>query len=264
MKIAICYRGYLRTIDQTFDSHKKFFSLDDHEVDYFIHTWDGDDNQKNQIEFAKKNINPKRILIEEPKEFQKNSYHTIFFDRNHIVDLNKNRKGRFIGEGGNCPSDYHTSRPYQLLSYLYSGFICDTIFSEYCYKNNQKYDLVISMRSDLYFDTILDYSLLDPNKINSTRWNVSSALLPGGPSKYYYTDMIAISSKENISKYSETFLHIPRYYYADGVEFIPEVMVGYNLYSQGVGTNYMYDITHKVIRREDHDQLYQNGLIGEY
>jgi hypothetical protein len=37
MKIAVCYRGYLRTISKTFENQKKYL-FQDNEIDFFCHT----------------------------------------------------------------------------------------------------------------------------------------------------------------------------------------------------------------------------------
>ena len=61
MKIAVCYRGHLRTLSQTFENQKNnlFF---DHEVDFFCHTWN---EYSDEIEYLKNFVKPKRILVED-------------------------------------------------------------------------------------------------------------------------------------------------------------------------------------------------------
>ena len=43
MKVAVCFRGQLRTYKSTLDNLKRFFNTinnGDVTIDYFIHTWD--------------------------------------------------------------------------------------------------------------------------------------------------------------------------------------------------------------------------------
>ena len=249
MKIAICYNGFLRSITETFESHKKFFSLDEHDVDFFVHTWTGDEYQKKQIEYVKNVVKPKSILIEESKDFQKNPYYQIVFSTfNDLRDYSKLRK--ISGSG------WYTCRPYQLLSFHYSRFMSSQLLQQYCHTNDVEYDMVVCMRSDLLFDSVLDISSLDLNLINATRWDLDT-----NPThsiiENFFSEMISISSQKNIILSVEEFLHIPYYYFNDKCCFVGEVLFDHHLKSVNLKKNYMVDIIHKVVRRPDVDILHK-------
>ena len=93
MKIAVCYSGYLRILEKTF-YHIKNSVLNNHDVDYFIHTWDND-SYLSEINFAKKNLKPKIFLKETPKSFERNPYSFIncslteekYLDQLEVINL---------------------------------------------------------------------------------------------------------------------------------------------------------------------------------
>ena len=89
MKIAVCYRGFLRTISQTFQNHKENL-FQDHDIDFFVHTWK---KYPEEVDFVNNVILPKRFLIEETKSLEINPYNSIRFSEFEFKpSFNKDKK----------------------------------------------------------------------------------------------------------------------------------------------------------------------------
>jgi hypothetical protein len=76
MNIAICYSGFLRNIDITYENIKRNL-IGDHNCHFYIHTWETPEYEE-EINFASFNlINQSEfdaICVEEPKNFELNPY----------------------------------------------------------------------------------------------------------------------------------------------------------------------------------------------
>lgn len=229
MRVAICYRGHLRTISQTFHTHQKYlFNIfDGYAIDFFCHTWN---NYTDEIDFVKNNIKPKRLLVENPKSLEKNPYNSLTasdrcFDENYIRQKEVDR----------------LIRPYNTLSMWYSCNKVHSLRKEYSQSENISYDWIIDMRPDLYFHTKFNYDELDSNKLNCSWWNTLGiqACIPN--------DHIAIANENIIDTYSETFLYIPAYYFSENVPMIPELVLVQHLKSSSISVN-MLNLAHSMIR----------------
>ena len=86
MKLAVCYRGHLRTISKSFENQKQHL-FKDHDVDFFCHTWNIYDEE---IDFMKEVVKPKRLLVEDIKMMEKNPYNSMTVS-NLCVDQNFDR-----------------------------------------------------------------------------------------------------------------------------------------------------------------------------
>ena len=250
MKIAICYKGLLRTVDEVFENNKKFFSVDDHDVDFFVHSWKTDSHQDEQIQFVRDVVKPKRLLIEDTKKFGHNVFNSMIFEDCAVPTVdNKDKFNQ--GYGWTC-------KPYQLMSFFYSFFMSNSLLKEYSYTNNVEYDYVINMRSDLKFGAPLDYSRIDTDLINATNWDVNVNF-----NQFHnmdiYTDMISISSQENINKCADCFLYLDKYYFSDKCLFFPESVFAHHLKQNNLKGNYMQDVSHSVVRRPDYGHLKETG-----
>ena len=229
MKVAVCYRGHLRTISQTFESHKQYlFNIfEDCDIDFFCHTWN---IYHDQIDFVKNVVKPKRILVEDAKLLEKNPYNSLIvsnqcFEKNYNKDKQVDR----------------LIRPYNTLSLWYSCNKTNSLRKEYSQSKCISYDWVIDMRPDLYFHTQFNYDELEHNKLNASWWNTLGiqALIPN--------DHIAISNESIIDSYSETFLYIPAYYFNENTPMIPENILKCHLESSSIKVK-MLNLSHSMIR----------------
>ena len=233
MKIAVCYRGYLRSFSQVFDNQNlNLFKNDKNEVDFFCHTWNHYDDQ---IEFLKSNVNLKRILVEDSKCMDRNPYNTLvpsnkcfeknFYDRKVIDDLGMH------------------GVPYNCLSQHYSIQKVNCLRKEYAQSKNIFYDCVINMRPDIYFHGDFDITELDLNKINFS-WDEKI-----GNKSIACTDQIAISNEKNIDYYSDSYLYIPGYYFSEKIPIVSEVLLDWHLKSNDISTN-VVNSAHSIFRIE--------------
>lgn len=213
MKIAVCYRGYLRSFSKVFNNQNlNLFKTNENEVDFFCHTWD---HYNDQIEFLKSNVNLKRILIEDSKYMDRNPYNTLissnkcfeknFYDRKVVDDLNLH------------------GAPYNCLSQHYSIQKVNSLRKEYSQLENISYDCVINMRPDISFDRNFDITKLNLNNINLS-WDEKI-----GNKSIGITDQIAISNEQNINYYSDCFLYIPGYYFSEKIPIVSEVLLDWHL-----------------------------------
>lgn len=238
MKLAVCYRGHLRTLSKTFENQKeKLFKNND--VDFFCHTWNV---YPEEIDFLKNVVNPKRLLIEEPKNFEMNPYSDIHMNElfNFNTNFDKNKK---ITDG------YLQSMPYNVLSMMYSLNKVNSLKKEYALSNNINYDAVVVLRPDIYFYDDFCYNEIDINKINISWYeNIGDHL--NNPNAMI--DHIAFSNEKNIDNYCDCFLYIPFYFFNCKIPFVHETLLGWHTKEIfNIGVN-MINTKHKVIRTENY------------
>ncbi len=157
MKIAFCLSGQPRFVEKGVDSFQKNI-LKNNNVDIFIHNW-YDKNNKNKkfdssqfyldsktghqsekTESILNNLSPKKIILEQPKNFEEFS---------HLVDL-------------------PTAKQTKLASMFYSMYRCNQLKKEYEHENGFIYDLVIKTRIDIEYNQQLDIlKLINDNYENN-------------------------------------------------------------------------------------------------
>jgi hypothetical protein len=236
MKLAICYRGHLRTLSKTFDNQKEYL-FQDHEVDFFCHTWNA---YPDEINFLKNIVRPKRLLIESPKKFEVNPYSAIIFDNNLNFNFSKERK---------ITNGYLQSIPYNVLSMLYSLNKVNSLRKEYCISESIKYDIVIIVRPDICFYDKFNYDQINLNKINISWFeNIGDHL----NAEHSIIDHIAVSTEEKIDQYSDCFLHIPSYFFNFKVPFVQETLLGWHTKQVSSIEINMVDTRHSVVRIENY------------
>jgi hypothetical protein len=236
MKIAVCYRGFLRTISQTFQNHKEKI-LKDHDVDFFVHTWD---KYPEEIDFVKNIIDPKRFLIEETKSLEINPYNSLQFNSNKFEAIfDKNKR---LSDGR-----LH-SRPYNTLSMLYSLMMVNSLRKEY----SKDYDLVISVRPDIVFYDNLNLNDVQPHKLNISWFENIGDHLDHPDS---IIDHIAIGGQDVMNNYSDCFLYTPSYYSNLGVYFVPEILLGFHMKTACKTEVNMLNTRHSVIRIKNYNHL---------
>ncbi len=239
MKIAVCYRGFLRTFKKTFFNHVENL-FQDHDIDIFCHTWDS--QYQDEISFLKELKYTKLFLIEKPKKFENNIFEDLFFQNKINTSFSKHKK---LTDSG-----FH-SVPYNVLSQLYS------IKQSYqlCKSFNKNYDLVCSLRPDIFFQDKINFFELNNNSLNITWFEEKGRILN---LKNSIVDHFCIGDEEKIDTYSDTFLFINFLYFIKKTPLIPETLIGEHLNLNNIKVN-MLNTTHTVLRIENYDHLNNIG-----
>lgn len=210
MKVAICLSGQPRDIKKTLDNIKNTW-LNCDQLDFFIHTWKGKKNDlyrpdtptdicENDLNFILEKIDPKLFLIEEPKKFDKKYRDSIHWGCYHPT---KNPN----------PSQ-------NIQSMFYSIYQANRLKKQYEEDYNFVYDCVIRCRFDYFFEKKYDMLSFDLSVLN-TKSDCQHT-------DYAINDHLALSNSYNMDVYSNMFNHLDTYYNM-GVEFNPEVILGYHI-----------------------------------
>lgn len=245
MRIALCISGQARSIEENFPNIKSKFLGDN--VDVFVHTW-----------FDKKDVNKKFYEINGYDKFDKNIEQKTYLKENteelirHLYKpkdiLIENQKA-FIPEhlafrkktpaGNDIDNPYKNKwfiRPQYMFSMFYSINKSNDLKKSYELKNNFTYDCVIRCRFDLNFlSKKINFNNLDMDFVYAMRHSHCS---------YSFHDTFNFSNSNNMDKISSVFYHIDNYY-KKGVEFCPEIMLGYHLVSNNLPIkiiNFNYNI----------------------
>jgi hypothetical protein len=172
MKIALCFSGQPRFIDQSYELILKNV-IQNYSVDVFAHLWfdnklisapykfggnGGWEKQRieyNAIENFYNKYNPTLIKVEESKSFKNN-----FLKETYHGSLMRYKRGSI----NNPLEPNFTERDINnIFSYYYSLNKVCLLKKEYEYTNDFKYDLVIRMRTDSLVHTKLNYSSVEDN-----------------------------------------------------------------------------------------------------
>ena len=266
MRVAVCYSGFLRNIQKTFPNIMSKI-LKTHDVDFFIHTWDVDEYGEENL-YAKDIINPKLILIEEQKRFERNPYRFIncntTSDR-YLKDLKLSGENKKFFEPPSAENNFkfdkelevvkfghYSSFPYNFLSQFYSFYKAIELKKIYEQNNGIEYDCVIRIRPDVYLYDDINLSSLDMSLLN-----VFQAPLHKG-TRLTVNDHFACASSKLLDLYAECFLFLPTYYFVYGVDFIQEIVLGKHLEVNEVCLNKIstqYLITRDSIHRETYPKF---------
>ena len=240
MNIAICYSGFLRNIITTFPNVKENI-LKDNNCDFFLHTWKHDSLYKDELDYFLDNAKPKLWLVDEPKSFEEHPYYygnvsNIDWDN---LNTSKFNKQEHVGAGR------FATYPHNVLSQFYSKNIVNELRKTYCSMSHKKYDLVISIRSDINFNESINYDEIDVNKIN-TSWLNSVGNNPWNH-PLMFCDMFAIGSEDNMNCYFDCNLFFPSSYFVHKIDFIPEILLGFHMENNGIGVNKL-NLSHTLFR----------------
>jgi hypothetical protein len=263
MKVAVCYSGFLRNIEKTFPNILDKM-LSSHSVDFFIHTWDVEEYE-DEIEYSKKNINPKLILVEKQKHFERNPFSFINCDlteEEYKIQLqNSGEHHKFVPipcEQNNFKFDkelevvkfgYYSSFPYNFLSQFYSLYKAIELKKIYEQQNEFEYDCVIRIRPDVFLYDTIDLNLFDLKTIN-----LFTAPLHKG-TNLTINDHFACSLSNLIDVYSECFLFLSTYYFVYKIDFIQEIILGKHLEINNINTT-KYPIKYLITRDSIHKEKY--------
>ena len=140
MRVAVCFRGQLRTYKYTLENLKRFFNtINDGKVtiDYFVHTWD------ENLYFPTDN--------HKLSDRENGSYQKADLDEKYLKENIPNLKSIII----ECHDEYkkRSTTVEHWGALFYSIYQANLLKLRYENKNNFKYDLVINSRFDLVFPT---------------------------------------------------------------------------------------------------------------
>ena len=112
-------------------------------------------------------------------------------------------------------------RPQWFLSMCYSIMESNRLKKEFEAENNFVYDCVIRLRFDMNFQAHLDLSKADLNRVYAMRHTHEGC-------GYSYHDTFGFSNSKNMDYYSSLFNKVDDYFKV-GIEFCPEIMLGWHL-----------------------------------
>lgn len=235
MKTALCLSGHLRSFRHTFQSLKNNI-IDPLNCDVFIHTWDviGAPTGKNPGDIKNENFktinclqdiygmfNPKYMSIEEQQDKL-----DLFINQTNDIKVPADEQQYIMKHIG-----LH-------ISMFYSIFMSNNLRKDYEQENNIEYDLIVRCRPDLFFKTILDFSMFaDKNKLYVP--DIATYVSNG------INDQVAISSPSTMDTYCDIYHCIANYYRHRVCTARPEVMIKYHLDKNNIKTeskNIDYDL----------------------
>ena len=208
MKIALCFSGQPRYLKEGYPQIYKNL-LEKYSPDVFVHTWWNDSMigkkmdlphalsynrtyywKEDTIDIIKEFYSPKVLLPEKQIEF--NTYTNV---------------------------DYQLSRPSHVHSMFYSLEESNKLKIEYEKENNFIYDAVIRCRFDTIFPTFdIDFYNINLEYINCF---VIDGRAPN--------DQFAISTSENMNKYSTVYSSLYEYQISGFTSFIGEELLKHHL-----------------------------------
>jgi hypothetical protein len=233
MKIAICFSGEPRFVEECYPLINQNIIGVNSEIDFFVHTWYSEETsgkklytnsissfgesfiEKNIIDKIKKLYNPKSIISEKPKNF-------INTNLNWGDSLNK-----YFGGGDNTieNSKFRRIKINNFYSFMYSNMKSIILKKEYELENDFKYDWVVRLR----FDSIVKSPIIFNNFDNKYLYYQEM----GQPDKMI-SDWINFSSSENMDSFSCIFNNFEK--------FSKTSLSNYNAYSPESLIRSMMDI----------------------
>jgi hypothetical protein len=194
MKIALCFAGQTRSFRKGYEYYKRNL-LDRYpgQVDVFIHTWESKD------------------ALEAVQLYPACSYE---------IDMTLQPPEQYNSVYTNTP-DPVKYPPYFTISSYYSIFKSCQRKIEWEVYNGEEYDWVIKTRFDYALNLPIPFERLD----NSKLYIPSCRMVP---TRDFGNDQFAFSGSQNMNKYMQTFLHIPKYY-KEGTQIIGEDLMSANI-----------------------------------
>lgn len=114
---------------------------------------------------------------------------------------------------------------FSIVNQFYKIYKCNELKKEHEYKTGVKYDIVIRLRTDCFFERSFTEYELNNTKVGDiimpTYWHFKDV------NSFALTDMFAISNSNIINKYSEIYLRLDEY--CQSCIFHPESLMGYHL-----------------------------------
>jgi hypothetical protein len=201
MKIAICFSGEPRFVEECYPLIKKNIIDVNSEIDFFIHTWYSDETSDKKLytnnisSFGESTIkkgvvsriedlyNPISIIVDEPIKFKSD------------VDWG-NSIEKYYGGGVNINKEFRDIKISNMYSFLYSNMKSISLKKEFELKNGFTYDVVIRFR----FDNIVRSPIIFSN-YNMDFFHYQEM---GQPDRMV-SDWINFSNSKNMDTYSSIF-----------------------------------------------------------
>ncbi|MBT4209043.1 hypothetical protein HOE22_12005 [Candidatus Woesearchaeota archaeon] len=235
MRIAISLSGYVGWVNGSYNPNKgvdskksnidnlvevnpklSYFSImekivepNDYNVDFFIHTWN--DNRKDELN---KLYQPKSIVAEPQDPF----------DKGELDDFGiKYRNGMRHNNRFRCYSKFNAT--YKVLK----------LVREYELKNDFKYDVVLTTRLDVIYNSVLNFSDYDLNKLWIGDWHIRG----GVSTKERFNDIIYFSNSDIMNGYVTEYKNINKFSqdnpYRNDLPTDPHYL--FRLYSEAITKN---------------------------
>lgn len=218
MKIAVCFSGQLRTALECAPNLRKFFSSNQHEIDFFIHTWDIT-SYKN---FNGTQIYPQRDRIVEDEEIQylKEIYKPKLIKIENYSNYIKRYTNKGYGNG---------------LELWYSFYKSISLKKYYERKYKFKYDFVIKIRLDCMFRKINEFDKHIELISNASTNSIATHFKYAFNWKTILTtisanDIFFISNSKIMDSYSTFFIDKIKYDKTNNTSYINNEGYGYTQY----------------------------------
>ena len=181
MKIAWCFYGQPRNLQEGYDNIKNYINNEKINVDFFCHAWYNNNKEMSQSPWAKERNNS--IYINET--YMKNiielySPKKFLFEHEHEFNIEQLKNTLLLNNttNNNCNN---------VLSACYSTQTVIKLLFDYCKEIRQEYDIVYISRYDFLKPITLKPAIINTNFVYSTnihkiygRELISPALLCGG------------------------------------------------------------------------------------
>jgi len=162
MKIAVCFWGQIRTGIHSHPSILSYFDGLLGNIDFFTHTWDTE-----TISYCEINENPMLPDYQSLKEKKYNDLSTF------QIEVPKEKLNNFLNiyQPKRFKIDNPLNFKFSLPAHYRSRYEVNLLKQDYEKNNNFEYDVVISMRPDLIFNSSTKLSA-DLNKVNLNGTNI--------------------------------------------------------------------------------------------
>jgi len=187
MKIAISLSGQTRTYIHCHKTLIEYFN--NHDVDYFIHSWD-------DVDFSM--YNPKDVIVE--------NYHD-----DNFIDLEKKLFSTYPA----------STKPFHnMFSMWYSNYKSNKLRQKYQKENNINYDIVVRCRFDLFFNGQFQSHSIDDKTIYAPSHNNHH----GG-----VNDCFAYGSSDSMDIYFSLYENLENSITAGMRRYWPEIILKWHL-----------------------------------
>lgn len=255
MKVAFCFSGHIRYINEAINYWKPI--IDKYDSDVYASFWDDISttefekrgNHNDSIDFQNeynkylfnKHFNPKKIEFENFNDFEKSTINIFKEELTVPVEINQDdtnemKKGFFI-------------------SMAYKIWKANSLISK-----DEKYDIIVRCRTDIYLE---EFELKINDYLNVPK---SIFLVDGNIKSFGPADSFAYSKPEIMDYYSSLFLYLTRYIKDDVCLYPFENILRYHLNQRNIIISFLeskwYLYRYKNLAIGDFDQEFKyKGIL---
>jgi hypothetical protein len=228
MKVAFCFSGQIRNIDECINYWKPI--IDSYDGDVFASFWDTDEETKNKFISS---FNPKKIEFEDYNIFEKTTVNIFAEEINPPV---------WVGSIGLTVETGDYVKKGTLISMFYKIWKCNLL------SNAEEYDVIVRLRTDIFLS---DFKIELNNYLNIPHgrigvWSWDNCFGP--------VDMIAYGNQELMNYYSITYLYLTRFLKEGEYFFPPENLLRVHLSQKDITIrnfiSYVYFFRSKHLLKE--------------